>query len=468
MTVTFTAEQVAEMARLGILGRAAKHDPNESALGYPLQGVTNAPFSEPGLRRDIPSAIISPSSPVSGLALRRSEYTDSKVTILTAQTASAGTNPDDVCGTAPYPGDLKKATVTRTFGELFFGSETIKVTDAGRLTNTAEIGHRIINDPLMQSALIPDLLRQPNINTRSLQAQQLMQLGTAIDRAIAPVAIDGVSTNTGTAAERGFLREFDGLSSLIKTGYVDESTSLTAAAMDSEVVSWSADFDATVGGNNLIEEITNMVYGLTRIGERLGITGLQFRLVMDERLHRQLSYLAATTYASVRYDLTNSASSPVNRDAADIERRQAAMQNGRTLLIENRPIPVYFTSGSETTLSGGELVSDLFVVPERWSGGDITYIEYFPLDNPFATEFVAQFNSTARTVINNGLYMLSERSDGFCSQMLAFSRMRLMLDMPFLAGRIDDIQFPSYTGYRSWDPAGSSYFGGGASYFTAA
>jgi uncharacterized membrane protein YgcG len=114
---------------------------------------------------------------------------------------------------------------------------------------------------------------------------------------------------------------------------------------------------------------------------------------------------------------------------------------------------------------GESLTSTIFLVPRSWSGRNLLYLEYFPMNNEEITEFNQIANTTGRIVTNNGLYMMAVRSDGFCDQILVAAQMRMMLDARFLAARVDSISYNSYVGYRDWDPGRSSFYGGGTSYF---
>lgn len=459
-------EVLQELAQKGLLNTASKHDPSASVPYGSAPYGPGGMFSEPGVRPEMYSAVLQPRTYLRGIPMLRSNIYNERVAILTQQTATQGTNPTDVCGDPPYPGDLYKCTVNRVFGTLFVGSKKVKVPEIGLVNDRATMMHTIMNYAQEPDPLVPDLLRRPGVNFMSDSAIRLYEVGTAARRAIAGVGIDGDSSNTDTSAELGFLQEFDGLSLLVKSGYTDTS-SATCPAADSTVLTWDARVNASVGGRTIVQAIHDLVYGKMQLAQQLGLDGVTWRFVMDQRLFRALVFLFSCSYANARCT-DGSAGNPIGRTADAIEARYNEMTQGQYLLVSGVPYPVYFTSGSETALSGGSLVGDLFFVPERWSGGPLLYLQYFPMNNQYIQEFNNVFgNSTARTALNDGLYMTALRSDGFCDRLLAVSKMRLMLDAPFLAGRIDDIQFDSYIGYRDWDPSASSFNGGGASLYSA-
>lgn len=459
----YSEEQLKTLEDAGLLHLAVKHDPVQ-ALGQPMHGVGGA-FSEPGVKPGMWNAITQPRTFASALTMRPSEFQNELVSILTAQTATSGSNPTSVCGTAPVVGDLKKATVQRTFGKALISTEKVKVTEIGKLANRADVERQILNAAANNDPFMPDLLRRPGLNFRSELTHQLYKLGTAIRRAVAPVNISGNATTANTATELGFIDEYDGLDRLIKTGYVDVSTSVAAPAADSHVEAWGTTLSGTVQGLNIVEMITDIVYSRQVLSNQLGIDGM-WALVMDQRLFRALAFKFAETYASARYSGT--AGDPINRNVEDIERRYNTAIQNQTLDIQGVPMPVLFTAGTEVaegSASGNGLVGNVYLVPLSANGVPVTYYEYFPMNNQFISEWNGLANTVNRTPLNNGLYLTAIKSDGFCDELIATMQPRLMLDAPFLAAKLTGITFNSYRGYRDWRPGGTFFYGGGATVY---
>lgn len=442
-----------------------KHNPDGSVpANNPVHGPGGLFSGEPGARPGMYSAIVQPRTFLSGLPIVASEYENEIIEILTAQSATTGANPTDWCGTPVTPGDLYKCAVTRRFGKLYVGGKKVQVPEIGKLNNRADQERQILNYANGNDPLVPDLLRANGVNLRSESAKQLFEIGIAARRAIAPVTIDGNNTVAAASAELGWIREFDGLSRLITTGITDTSGA-TCPAADSLIITWDDAASATVGGANIVETIHDMFYSRAQLAADTGFENVEWEFVGDKRLFRQLVFLFACTYANARCT-DGAAGTPLGREAAAVEARQQEMARGQYLLIDGQPIPFRFTPGTEVTQSGATFTGDLFLLPIRWTGGPLTYIEYFPMNNNMIQAWNGLANTTGRQVINDGLYMLAVRSDGFCDQLLAASQMRLMLDVPFLAARIDGINFASYVGYRDFDPANTTYFySGGTSYY---
>lgn len=434
-----------------------KHDVGGGVPAFNSAHGTGGIFSESGARAGVYSAIMQPQSWLDDIPIYPSEYENEAIEILTFQSATVGSNPADYCGEPVTPGDLYKCKVNREYGKLFVGGKKVTVPDIGALKDRGDTERQILNWASRRDPLLPDVLQEPGINLRSVSAKNLLEIAIATRRALAPTTIDGDSSLAYNATEDGWIKEFDGLSNLLIEGTLDVHGDECPAA-DSIVVGWDAAVDATVGGLTLPQQIHDLFFAVHRLADKTGFEGFVGEFVMDDRLFRALAFVFACSYANARCG-DGSDGTPITREMAVLEQRFNEQMTGQYLLIAGNRVPVRFTAGTEVSApDGGVFTSDLFYVPMGWSGGDLTYLQYFPLNNQFITEWLAMANTTDRQVLNNGLYMLASRSNGFCDQLLAASKMRLMVDTPFLGFRIDGIEFSSYTGYRTWNPNDPYYF----------
>jgi hypothetical protein len=130
------------------------------------------------------------------------------------------------------------------------------------------------------------------------------------------------------------------------------------------------------------------------------------------------------------------------------------------VLIGGEAVPVSFTSGYDTNMTA-PAVDSIYFVPRYGASRELTFLEYFPLNNPVVQEWNRISNTTDRFYTNNGMFAFASRSVGFCDQLLMTTQLRLIVETPFLAGRIDNISFPLVTGFRSPFPGNSSYVNGG-------
>lgn len=439
-----------------------KHDPvgSPSQMYYTNGGVLSYPMSRP----DVYSALLQPKSFISMLPLMASRVQNEVVTIMTGQTASTGTNPDDVCGEPPQPGNLKFCRVNNVYGQFFVGSKVIDTDQLDLVDHFNVQPIQIQNTAAGNDPLVPDLLKQPNVNFGSEDALKLYEVYTMLQRIMSEIEIDGDSSLAPANTELGWIREYDGLSLKITDGIEDISGTACPAA-DSLVETWGDTVDATVNGLTLPQLLHDVYFSRQQLARKVGMQGTAFDWVMDERLFRQVAFVFACTYAYARCgDATDAL--PISRTMAELERRFNEMVNGQFLLIAGMPVPVLFTSGAEvddsvTPITGGRI----FLVPRAWNGRPLTYLQ-FSAKTQAGNDWDRRSNTTARFISNGGLYRFATRSNGFCDQLLAKGHIRLMVDARFLGARIDDVTFNSYVGYRSYNPNSSSFYNGGVTTYT--
>lgn len=443
-------------------GVGQKHD----SVGTPGNNYygPGGPLSYTMARPDVYSALIQPRSFISSLPIVPSRIINEVTQILTGQTAGTGENPTSVCGDPPSPGRLKFCKVNNPYGQFFIKSNTVEVTGLGLYDAHGVMPIQVRNYSQGNDPLIPDPLRTAGVDFASETALRLYELGTQLQRIMAQIEVDGDSSLAPASTELGWIREYDGLSRQIRDGITDIS-GVTCPAADSLVVNWGTVVGGEVNGLTFPQLLHDVYYSRQQLARKVGMQGTVWAWVMDERLFRQVAFLFACTYAYARCgDATDA--NPIGRSAAELERRFVEMQNGQYLLIAGIPVPVMFTSGAElddstSPIEGGRV----FLVPMGWNGAPLTYLPYAPL-TPDMQQWNALGNTTARFTTNGGLYHMAMRSNGFCDELLATGRLRMQVDAPFLAARIDDIDFNSYLGYRSFDVNSSSFLNGGVTAYS--
>lgn len=443
---------------------AQKHD---IAAGTPITGglyqdggIFTYPFSNP----TVFSAIQQPRTFMSALPLRQTNIENEVVTLITGMTDASGDNATSVCGDPPTPGNLKVCRVNLTFGKAYVGSKVYDLTEVGGQQFFKADPVQIQNFATSGDPLTPDPLRVQNANYFSDSALRLYEVGTMMRRMIARIEVDGSSANDGGTGELGWIKEFSGLSRLVKDGYTDVSGN-ACTAVDSLVEDWSDAVDGTVNGMTLPQLLNDMYFSRQILARDVGMEGTTFALVMDMRLFRALAYQFACGFIFTRCSNVSDAQ-PVLRTDDQVERRFREFIQGQYLPLEGMNVPVLFTSGADVNTEETPFTASVFIVPLNWQGRPLTEIEYFNLNNSVVQEFNRMANTTARMYSNNGLYAFATRSWGFCDQLLAVTKLRLKLWTPFLAARIDNISFNSFVGYRNWDPAGSSFYNGGVTVYS--
>lgn len=457
--VEFTEKQISDMSNAGLLNFGQKNDPSGSlATASALHGANYGnpsqfgAFSAPGVRPDRFSTFARPRSMLSLLRPQKSDFINEIVEIVTGQTASTTVNATGWCADGALAGVLKTCQQTYAMGNFKMRSRIIPLQEVGQLKNRADIPGMILNNPPQENPLMPEMFYRLTDDRSQLQYAFFL-LGNAIGRSMEVELWRGVA-GTDTSIS-GWWRDFNGLDSLIKTGYVDVLTGIACPAADSTVRSWNADIGATVGGSNIVQAFSDIYYGKNDLAEMVGMSGVTWAWVMRKEQFRALAEVWSCQYSTYRCQSTN-AGQPIMITGEETNRLRLEMQNGQYLLIDGIQVPVVFSDGIllERLGSGTPNVmrADAYLLPISWNGRDLIRLEYHDMGNQYAAEMANMVYPSAQ-FINNGLYMLTKNERDGCVEFTVSSKMRLFLETPFLSARIDDISFSYNAPTRVADPA---------------
>ena len=464
------------MESVGLLEQF-KHNPVSASLGNtpalqgPLQGNPNLGglFSAPGVRPQRFSAMPRVRTMASLLTPMPNEFYTEILSIVTGATDGSGTNPADFCGDPMTVGALKQCAQTFTYGKYFRRSQLNSINDIGYLRNRADVPGEILNSAPEDNPLIPDIMWRLT-DTRSQLQYALFMQGVAIERSWEQVLILGDDSKSNTQTHDGWIKEPKGLDLQIMTGYADTSGVLCPAA-DSIVIGFNTPISGTIGGGDgrtITSAISDLWYAVQDRAEQVGMADTTWAFLMRKEMFRALTDYYANTYATTRFQSnTMTAGNPVIQIATDTNNLRLEMLRGQYLIVEGINVPVIFSDGIPLEGQGNNTyLADLYIVPLAWRGRPLLRWEYFNLGNQWANEFVGFIPNQRRVVINNGLFAMGYESTGMCDLYLFSSVMRLFLETPFLAGRIDNIIFSYAAQTRNAIPGQSLYVNGGVSYYT--
>jgi hypothetical protein len=89
------------------------------------------------------------------------------------------------------------------------------------------------------------------------------------------------------------------------------------------------------------------------------------------------------------------------------------------------------------------------------------------MNNPDLAKYRDFLGSDDYAVMNNGLYLAAKRDTGMCVEYHFAGRLRMILEAPMLAARLDDVHYTTYTKQRLADPADTHFYAdGGRTYRT--
>lgn len=470
--VEVSAAVLKELSEKGLLQIATKNDPaSTTATAGPLHGPFHGneaqfgAFSTPGVRPQRFSAFQRPRSLYRLLTMNRSEFWQERLEIQTGVTAGSGSNATGFCGNPPIAGQLKVCRQNVVFGDYYIKTNLNVVPNIGLLRNRADIPAQILNAGPAENPLIPEIMYDIS-DSRSQLRYELYLIGVEMERGMEVVAIQGNTATASANTQRGFIKEFNGLDQWIKTGYTDADTGLACSAADSIVASFNATITGTAAGGdgrNIEQMLSDVWYALNDRATAVGMDGVSWAIVM-----RKEQFRALTDVLSYQYNVHRAAvvsSDTINLELSDANSMRLDMLNGQFLWIEGTQVPVVFSEGVPNPATANNTYNaDMYFLPISWQGMPLARLEFFPMDNPYIREFTGFVNSDRYQVINNGMFYVGLRSTGLCDEYHFAAKMRFILETPFLAARIDDVQYSYRAATREALPGTSLYVNGGVTY----
>lgn len=434
-------------------GTQVGHGP--AYAGLPSAGL----FSHPGPRPQMLGANVLPVGLMDVLPIHTTTITNPQYDIFTGIQAARGSNANNFCEPGPRAGLAKLCTQTAQFGKFKMKTDPIIINETGGRLNFGDTDRQLLN-PQTLPGYLPDVLKRAR-NINSQDWFMLYATGMASVRAWETVVFDGNRTVTPANAELGFIREFDGLDRLIVTGHVDAITEQACPAADSTVDDWgSALYTATVDGDTIVQRIANHYHANMMNAKNMGLLPMTGALVMHDdffyaltRVWPCLDMIAGCTPGS---NATN------NIDAATQREMQNDMFTNRFLWIDGDRVPVILSQAVPLADSGEGFDTTVYFVPFTVLGGyEVFYMEGFNQDNPeirAANEIIGGNNYQAT---NNGLWAMTFSMTEFCKEYTIAAQPRIILETPWLAWRIDNINFKLNRYSRQFRPGDPYHYNGG-------
>ncbi len=465
----FTDTELKTLAKAGVLQIGQKHDPASTTLtAGPLHGDFHGNsaqfgiFSSAGVNPARFNATQRPRSMLPVIPFKKSDLINEIREIVTGVTAGSGNNAANFCGNPPAYGQLKTCQQTFTFGELYYKTQLNDLTKIGQRRNRADVPAQIYNAAAAENPFLPQVPGIGSITDTMSQLQtEFYTAGIGAEREISQVHWVGTA-GTQNNTYRGVMTQWLGLDGQIKTGYTDAVNSLACPAADSVVQSFNKDIAGTdANGLDFVEALTDVYRAVT---ERARAVGLDWRgaLVMRYEQFVRATDVWACAYST--YRCAGAQYEENNKDGMQVQALRIQMMRGQYLLIDGEQVPVIFDEGiPRETLANNTYKADIYVVPLSLSGIPTLYYDYFDMGNAYSREF-ASFADEETRVINGGLYLVGKRTTPFCVEYHFAAKVRLILEAPFAAGRLDDVWFTYLAKTREANPSASLYQDGGVTY----
>jgi hypothetical protein len=473
----FDAETFQKMIDIGLIGSGAKHDTSSTTpTAQPMHGVypnnsaQYGPFTSVGARPGMFNATPRVRSIGQYIPLKKSVYRQEIIDVMTGVLAGTGNNVTTACAIGPKQGALKTCRQVYTFGSIHMSTQIVDITKVGQYLNRADVPREIWNNASFNNPWLPQFEGIMGLTgTASQFRANMFAFGVNLEWNVSPVHFKGVA-GLEDNTYRGVPRQWAGLDAMYKTGYTDP-TGAVCSALDSDVVSFNAAITGDDAlGRSIVEAITDTIFGRKEKARALGMGSVTWALVMRPDAFRALTEIWACTYNTYRCAVPTADGYSLNIDAAGINAFRDDMFQNEYLLVDGERVPVILDDTiSREVLGNNFYKSDIYLSPLNWQGQDLLYAEYFDQENPQAMEYANAFGFSGSNTItlNDGMYRVFRYETGGCREFDFWSEVRIIQDAPFLAARLDDIQYRSY--YKQTDPIpGSSFYAdGGVSYRTS-
>lgn len=444
-----TPEQIALLKLI----LSMKDDAAGTTPGIQLHG-NGGLLATPGMNRQIVNGMILPRGLAGRLRVRPAVTTNEVVGVLTGLTANTGAQNTGACDPAPVAGQFKMCHQTLPFGRQSLESQVLQIDRVGEIVNRGEFRDNV----LVGAPQADNLLQNVNWNT-ALQREvekKMAELYLAFFRTYGKYVYTG--NPASTAGNTGF-QQYRGLDLQINNDKIDAITGERCPAADSFIFDFNG-AGAQADGPDVYAVFANAFTNMKRLANQLGMGNVEWALSM-----RYGAFWALSAMWPCVYQTSNCSVSGLTIGGAEQIQMRDQMRAGEYLLIEGERVPVIIDDFITETVPGavGTYESDVYLVPLRAGGTDLTYFEYFDLN----AEAIQAANRMAPTgafeAIDGGRFLLHRKNPtNECVQVRITERPRLVLAAPHLAARFTNLRYNITIHERDALP-GEPYFVNGGS-----
>lgn len=431
--------------KLKAQGIGFKHD----ASGTPIAvGYSHGPggnLSFPGVDPAVFHTIVGNRGILGQLPATPNKYTNPTYYTITGVRADSGSEKSGVCDDAPTAGLMKSCLITSVFGRYERATPEIELNRLGQRTDRADpLDLSLIGSPIYQSGVFSAGPQGPATPTDLLQnevARKFWERNVSIHRLLSRQLWIGNPVNN---AGGGGYKEMTGFDVLINTGYVDAESHTSCPSLDSDLKDFGCDSIDT-HGTELVRAITAMYHYLKDLADRTGVMPVRWVLAMRPQLFYEITAIWPCSYLTYRCSMTAGANTYEMVNAQDAINFRDDMRAGKYLLIDGEKIQVVVDDGivedTATTnhdVTEGCFCSDIYMIPMSVVGGQaVTFLEYFDYGNADIAQALG--NMVLGRV--EGAFLTWPRQTNQCVVWQTKIEPRLVLRTPWLAGRLQHVQY---------------------------
>ncbi len=457
-------EFIAEITK-GVINGLETKAPAAAPNFTPLHGVTSVGagiFSGQGLEQDVIGTVVRPHGIASILSIEPSVDTNPQYPALTGISDDIGNEPDNECDAAPT-GFIKACNLTAQFGRVLRDTNTIVPQEVmlrinrGDFTDLRFIGKVMGLTPFIPSGLNPDQIID------MVLMSEMIQTAIRMERVLNRHMWQGSpANNQGTG-----YREFPGLDNQIATGQVDVDTGTLCPSLDSDVKDFTFNNVDGSDGKDIVEYMSMLEFFITDLADKTGMDPATWAFAMPRSLWQELTAVWPCAYNTNKCTSIGG-DARVFTDGRENIRDRDSMRTSKIIEINGNPYPVVLDSGilelNSTTngeLLPGEFASDIYMVPLTAGGIDATFMEHVDYRQAMASLSLLRGKEPFWT--NDGRFFWAIEHANYCFNLKLKTEQRVVLRMPQLAGKIQNVKWSPLQHLRDADPSSPYHVDGGVS-----
>lgn len=442
-----------------------KHDAGTTPQSSGYSHGPGGNLTYPGVDPLVFSAMIGAKGLLAQLPAVPSVHTNPVYEIITGVRDRTGDEKDGVCDNAPVAGLMKTCKTTSVFGRYENSTPILEVNRLGARVDRADpMDLTMVGSPIAQTGIFGRGPGNPDTPAQILQqevARKFWELGIAFHRQLSLQLWAGNPANNSAG---GGYKEMTSFPLLVNDGYVDAETGVACAAVDSTIEDFGgARIDQD--GTSIVALLSYLYYIKKDLAMRSGVDPVRFVFAMRPELFWELTALWPCSYLTYQCQVTGN--QRVNINAADQVRMRDEMRAGMYLLINGDRVEVvtddgipFTTNTNDATVTSGCFESDIYLIPMSIQGGRaVTFLEYFDFGNPDIAAALAGQNMILGRV--EGAFITFPRQTNQCIQWQSKIEPRLVMRTPWLAARLQNVEYCPTLNPRQPFPTDPYFVNGG-------